>query len=258
MTNQTVNSSPQLYARIAGVLYLVNIACGLFGEIFVRGHLVVAGDAAATAHRIMTSEFLFRCGIAGDLIMHISDVPMAVIFYVLLRPVSRDLSLLAALFGMLQTAILCANKLNLVAVLLLLGGSNYLRAFDSNQLQALASLSLALHEHGFGIGLIFFGVSCIVTGYLMFRSEYFPKALGVLQAIAGVSYLINSFAQILNPSLAGKMFPAIVLPAFIGELATCVWLIVKGVNVSKWNERVRMGPVIGSPTDLYRAGALAG
>jgi len=250
MTNQTVNSSPQLYARIAGVLYLVNIACGLFGEIFVRGHLVVAGDAAATAHRIMTSEFLFRCGIAGDLIMHISDVPMAVIFYVLLRPVSRDLSLLAALFGMLQTAILCANKLNLVAVLLLLGGSNYLRAFDSNQLQALASLSLALHEHGFGIGLIFFGVSCIVTGYLMFRSEYFPKALGVLQAIAGVSYLINSFAQILNPSLAGKMFPAIVLPAFIGELATCVWLIVKGVNVSKWNERVRMGPVIGSPTDL--------
>jgi len=250
MTNQTVNSSPQLYARIAGVLYLVNIACGLFGEIFVRGHLVVAGDAAATAHRIMTSEFLFRCGIAGDLIMHISDVPMAVIFYVLLRPVSRDLSLLAALFGMLQTAILCANKLNLVAVLLLLGGSNYLRAFDSNQLQALASLSLALHEHGFGIGLIFFGVSCIVTGYLMFRSEYFPKALGVLQAIAGVSYLINSFAQILNPSLADKMFPAIVLPAFIGELATCVWLIVKGVNVSKWNERVRMGPVIGSPTDL--------
>jgi len=250
MTNQTVNSSPQLYARIAGVLYLVNIACGLFGEIFVRGHLVVAGDAAATAHRIVTSEFLFRCGIAGDLIMHISDVPMAVIFYVLLRPVSRDLSLLAALFGMLQTAILCANKLNLVAVLLLLGGSNYLRAFDSNQLQALASLSLALHEHGFGIGLIFFGVSCIVTGYLMFRSEYFPKALGVLQAIAGVSYLINSFAQILNPSLAGKMFPAIVLPAFIGELATCVWLIVKGVNVSKWNERVRMGPVIGSPTDL--------
>jgi len=250
MTNQTVNSSPQLYARIAGVLYLVNIACGLFGEIFVRGHLVVAGDAAATAHRIMTSEFLFRCGIAGDLIMHISDVPMAVIFYVLLRPVSRDLSLLAALFGMLQTAILCANKLNLVAVLLLLGGSNYLRAFDSNQLQALASLSLALHEHGFGIGLIFFGVSCIVTGYLMFRSEYFPKTLGVLQAVAGVCYLINSFAQILNPSLADKMFPAIVLPAFIGEFATCVWLIVKGVNVSKWNERVRMGPVIGSPTDL--------
>ena len=250
MTNRTVNISPQVYARIAGVLYLINIACGLFGEIYVRGHLVVAGDAITTAHRIMGSEFLFRGGIAGDLIMHITDVPMTVIFYVLLRPVSRDLSLLAALFGMLQTAILCANKMNLVTVLLLLGGSNYLKAFDPNQLQALASLLLALHEYGFGIGLIFFGVSCIVTGYLMFRSEYFPRTLGVLQAIAGVCYLINSFAQLLSPSLANKMFPAIVLPAFIGELATCVWLIVKGVNLSKWNERVRMGPVIGSPAGV--------
>jgi hypothetical protein len=248
MTSRTVNPSPQVYARIAGVLYLINIACGLFGEIFVRGHLVVAGDAVATAHRIMGSEFLFRCGLAGDVIMHITDVPMTVIFYVLLRPVSRDLSLLAALFGMLQTAILGANKLNLVTVLLLLGGSNYLKAFDPNQLQALASLSLALHQYGFAIGLIFFGVSCMVTGYLMFRSGYFPRTLGVLQGIAGVSYLINSFALILYPSLAAKMFPAIVLPAFLGELATCVWLIVKGVNTSKWNERLRMGPVIESPT----------
>lgn len=248
MTNRTVKTSPQVYARIAGVLYLINIACGVFGEIFVRGHLVVAGDALTTAHNIMGSEFLFRCGIVGDLIMHITDVPMAVIFYVLLKPVSKDLSLLAALFGMLQTAILCANKLNLVTVLLLLGGSNYLKAFDPNQLQALAQLSLVLHENGFGVGLVFFGMSCLVTAYLLFRSGYFPRTLGVLQGIAGVSYLINSFAQLLSPSLAAKMFPAIVLPAFIGELATCLWLIVKGLNVSKWDERIRMGPVIESPT----------
>jgi hypothetical protein len=250
MTNRTVKISAQAYARIAGVLYLINIACGLFGEIFVRGHLVVAGDAVTTAHRIMSSEFLFRCGIAGDLIMHITDVPMAVIFYVLLRPVSKDLSLLSALFGMLQTAILCANKLNLVTVLLLLGGTSSLKAFDPSQLQALASLSLSLHAYGFGIGLIFFGMSCLVAGYLMFQSGYFPKILGVLQVMAGVSYLINSFAQLLVPALANKMFPAIVLPAFIGELGTCLWLIVKGVNASKWDERVRMGPVIESPAGM--------
>jgi uncharacterized protein DUF4386 len=247
MTSRTVKTSPQVYARIAGVLYLINIACGVFGELFVRGHLVVAGNASATAHNIMASEFLFRCGIAGDLIMHLTDVPMAVIFYVLLRPVSKDLSLLAALFGMLQTAVLVANKLNLVTVLLLLGGSNYLKAFDPNQLQALASLSLELHGYGFGIGLVFFGVSCLVTAYLLFRSEYFPRTLGVFQGIAGVSYLINSFAQLLNPALAAKMLPTILLPAFIGELATCLWLIGKGVNVSKWNERLRMGPAIESP-----------
>jgi hypothetical protein len=242
-------SSALVYARIAGVLYLINIACGIFGEIFVRSHLVVAGDAVMTAHRIMGSEFLFRCGIAGDLVMHITDVPMAVIFYVLLRPVSRDLSLLAVLFGMLQTAVLCANKLTLVMVLLLLGNANYLKAFDANQLQALASLSLTLHEAGFGIGLVFFGMSCLVTAYLLFRSEYFPKTLGVLQALAGVSYLINSFTQLLAPTLAVKMFPAIVLPAFIGELGTCLWLIVKGLNVAKWDERVKMGPLIESPSE---------
>jgi Domain of unknown function (DUF4386) len=247
MTERTMRFSPQVYARVSGVLYLINIACGLFGEIFVRGKLVVAGDAVATAHRIMASESLFRYGVAGDLIMHITDVPMAVIFYVLLKPVSRDLSLLSALFGMLQTAILCANKLNLVTVLLLLGGANYLKAFDQNQLQSLASLSLAQHEYGFGIGLVFFGVSSLITGYLMFRSGYFPKALGVLQAIAGVSYLINSFTQILAPALADKMFPAIVLPAFVGELCTCLWLIVRGLNTAKWDERIRMGPIVVGP-----------
>jgi hypothetical protein len=169
MTNRTANVSPQLYARIAGVLYLINIGCGIFGEVFVRGHLIVPGNAVATAHNIMASEFLFRCSVVGDLIMHITDVPITLIFYVLLKPVSKNLALLAAMFSMLQTAVLCANKLNLVTVLLLLGGSGYLKAFDPNQLQVLASLSLAQHDYGFGIGLIFFGVSCLVIGYLMLR-----------------------------------------------------------------------------------------
>ena len=247
MTNGRVRISALAYARTAGVLYLINIAGGIFGEIFVRGHLVVAGDAVATAHRIMASEFMFRCGIAGDLIMHITDVPMTVIFYVLLKPVSKDLSLLCALFGLLQTAILCANKLSLVTVLLLLGDTRYLTAFDPNQRQALASLLLSLHAYGFGVGLIFFGVSCLVAGYLMFRSGYFPKLLGLLQAMSGVCYLINSFGQLLFPALADKVFRVIVMPAFIGEFGTCLWLLVRGLNASKWDERVRMGPVIEGP-----------
>ncbi len=245
----TGKPSALAYARLAGMLYLINIACGMFGEMFVRGHLVAAGDAATTAQNILHSEFLFRCGIAGDLIMHITDIPMTVIFYVLLRPISRDLSLLAALFGMLQTAVLCANKLTLVAVLVLLGNGNALKAIDPNQRHALASLSLTLHDSGFGIGLVFFGMSCLVTGYLLFRSDYFPKTLGILQAIAGVSYLINSFTQLLFPAIARKMFPAILLPAFVGELGTCLWLLVKGLDVAKWDERVRLGPVIKSPAE---------
>jgi hypothetical protein len=247
MSDRRVRISALTYARTAGVLYLINIACGLFGEIFVRAHLVAAGDPLTTAHRIMGSEFLFRCGIAGDLVMHITDIPMTVIFYVLLKPVSKDLSLLAALFGLLQTAILCANKLTLITVLLLLGGPSYLQAFDPNQRQALALLLLSLHEYGFGVGLVFFGMSCLVTGYLMFQSGYFPKLLGLLQAMSGVCYLINSFGQLLVPALTDKVFRVIVMPAFIGEFGTCLWLIVKGLNVAKWDERVRVGPVIEGP-----------
>jgi hypothetical protein len=119
-----------------------------------------------------------------------------------------------------------------------LRGADY-KVFEPNQLQALASLSLALHEYGFGIGLIFFGVRCLVVGYLISRSGYFPKSLGVLQVIAGLCYLINSLALLLAPALANKMFPAILLPAFIGELAMGLWLLVKGVNVPKWDEQVR-------------------
>ena len=233
MPGRNIEDAPQRYARICGLLYLINIACGLFGEVFVRARLLVSGDAMATAHNIMASESLFRLGIAGDLVMHITDLPTTLIFYFLLRPISRDLSLLAALFSMVQTAVLVANKLNLITALLLLGGSKYLTAFSGAQLQALARLSLSLHEYGFAVGLIFFGVSCLIVGYLMFRSAYFPRSIGMLQALAGTCYLVNSFILILLPSLADRV-SAILLLSFLGELATCVWLLVRGVRLSKW------------------------
>jgi hypothetical protein len=219
-------------------LYLFNILAGLFGEVFVRNNLVVAGDAAATAHKIMTSNLLFRSGIAGDLLMHVSDIPMILIFYVLLKPVSKDLSLLAALFNLVQTAVLVANKLTLVAVVVFLGNADYLKAFDARQLQALANACLILHEYGFSIGLVFFGFTCPIIGHLMFKSGYFPKTLGILQFVAGLCYLTHSFVLLLAPELAAKMFPIALLPAFIGELTTCLWLIVKGVNLSKWGQQV--------------------
>lgn len=235
MTNPSVNRTPQLYARVAGVLYLLNILAGLYGELFVRGKLIVAGNAAATAHNIIASESLFRRGIAGDLFMQVTDVPLIVIFYLFLRPVNKDLALLAAVFNIVQTSVLALNKLCLVATLSLLGDASYLQAVEPSQREALASLSLSLHESGFAIGLIFFGFSCLIGGYLMYRSGYFPRTIGVLQFVAGLCYLINSFALFLAPSFAEKLFPGILLPAFVGELATCLWLMVKGINVAKWN-----------------------
>jgi hypothetical protein len=228
--------SPQLYARLGGVLYLAIIALGMFGEMFVRGSLVVPGEAAATANNIEASQLLWRMGIAGDLLMQVLDVPVIVVLYLLLKPVSKSLALLATLINLVQTAVLAANKLNLLVPLFLLENSGYLKEFSSAQLDALSYLAIKAHGFGFGIGLIFFGVACLVRGYLIFRSGYLPKALGVLTLLAGLSYLTNSFALLLAPSFAASIFPAILMPAFIGELALCLWLIVKGVNLERWQQ----------------------
>jgi hypothetical protein len=236
--NLSLDTSPQVYARIGGIAYLIIIIAGLLGEMFVRNAMIVSGDAAATANHIVASPRLWRMGIAGDLIMHVCDAIVMLVLYVLLRTVNRNLALLALLFNLIQTAVLVANKMNLLMPLFLLGDADYLKAFDPKQLQALAYLSVKAHGYGFGVGLIFFGFVCLVNGYLIFKSGFLPKVIGVLMQIAGLSYLINSFALILAPSFANKIFPAILFPSFIGELSLCLWLIIKGVNTVQWKQRV--------------------
>ena len=238
MTVRTHEISPQRYARIAGVLYLLIIAAGIFGEIFVRGKLVVAGDATATASQIMAAPLLWRFGIAGDIIMQLCDIPVMLVFYLLFRPVHKTLALAALLFNLIQTAVLVANKLTLVVPLFLLGNADYLTAFEPAHLHVLAYLLIKTHNYGFGIGLIFFGFTCLVNGYLIFRSGYLPRIFGILMQLAGLSYLINSFALLVVPTFATLISPAILLPPFIGELALCLWLLLKGVNMEAWKKRV--------------------
>ena len=234
----SIERSPQRCARLAGLLYLAIILLGLFGEVYVRGTLVVSGNPAATANGILQSQLLWRAGMASDLLMHVLDVPVIVILYVLLRPVSQTLALLATLINLVQTAVLALNKLNLLLPLLLLDDAAYLKAFSPEQLQVLSYLAIKAHGYGFGIGLIFFGFACLVRGWLIFGSGYFPKPLGVLMFVAGLSYLANSFALLLAPSIAASIFPGVLIPALVGELSLCLWLIVKGVNMKQWAQQL--------------------
>jgi hypothetical protein len=129
--------------------------------------------------------------------------------------------------------------MNLMMPLFLSDNDNYLKAFTQQQLQALSYLSVKAHEYGFGVGLIFFGFECLIDGYLIFRSEFLPRILGVMIFIAGICYLTNSFLLLFSPKLEGLLFPIILGPlAFIGEFSMCLWLIVKGVNMKKWEERM--------------------
>jgi hypothetical protein len=235
-------TSPQRYARVGGVLYLIIIVAGVVGELFVRGSLVVPGNAAATANNILASRYLWRAGIAGDLVMHVCDVGLMLVFYVLLRPVNRNLAMLAVLFNLIQTAVLVANKLNLAVPLFLLADATYLKAFTPEQLQALSYVAIRTHDYGFAFGLIFFGFECVVVGYLIINSGYLPKTLGVLMQVAGVCYVINSFAVLLYPPIGSKLFPFILLPPFVAELSLALWLLVKGVDAAKWSAATMQPP----------------
>jgi hypothetical protein len=212
--------------RLAGSIYLAIIGLGIFGEVFVRGSLVVSGNASSTATSILASQALWRSGIATDLLMHVLDVPLIVFLYLLLKPISKPLALLATALNVVQTCVLVANKLSLVAALLMLKRSVSATAVAPQDLHDLAYVAINLHGYGFGVGLIFFGFACLVRGYLMFHSDFVPRIFGVLLAIAGVSYLVNSFALLLLPTLAAVLFPAILLPAFVGELALSSWLLL--------------------------------
>lgn len=231
-----VKDAPRSYARIAGGLYLLIIAAGLFAE-FVRERFVVPGDAAATAGNITAHAFMFRLGIVADLYTFVSSVALTIILYVLLKPVNRNAALQMLGFNVVQDAIGGVNVLNTYRPLQLLGQAAYLKVFSREQLEAMALLSLNTHSLGFAVGLIFFGGSCLALGYLTFASGFLPRALGVLMAIAGVCYLTNSVAVLLSPRLAAMLFPSILAPAFIGELSFAVWLTVKGVSVARWQEQ---------------------
>lgn len=224
--------SPRLLARIGGALYLIIIAIGLYGEAFVRDRLIVSGNAMATAANLRAHESLWRLHIAAELFLLICAIALLAIFVVLLRPVSRDLVLLAAFFNLVSIGLEAAFAMYLLVALFPLG--NTTGAFTPEQLAAMAGISLKSHANGFGVSLLFFGCFCVTIGLVIFRSGFLPKAIGVLMQIAGACYLINSFALIVSPAFANQLYPAILLPPLIGELSLCLWLLIKGVDSEKW------------------------
>jgi hypothetical protein len=231
---QPLTSSPRLLARLAGLAYLVIIAAGAFG--YTTGAaMIVWHDAAATAGNILASAQMWRAGLAAMLVMLLADVVLACLFYVLFRPVSRTLALLGLALRLVMAAIIGVNLLARLAPLLLLADAGAAAALDAAEAQALALASLRQFEYGFDIALVFFGVDCLVIGWLILRSTFMPRLLGALLALAGLAYLVNSFARLAYPAFDAPF--DILIPAYVAEIALCLWLIVMGVNAAKWREQ---------------------
>jgi hypothetical protein len=222
---------------MAGVLYLINIVGGAFAISIVPAMLLVAGNAAATAHNIQTHELLYRSGLAVHVVVTVTNVPLAMIFYELFKVVNRRLALLDVFFILVATAIEAAGLVNQFAPLVLLGSGPYTSALPAAQLQALAYMPWNLSSIEYSLHTVFFGFDIICMAYLVLRSTFLPGAIGVLLAIDGLAYLIYSFAYFLAPGFAAQLVPWIQFPALIGEGSLCLWLLVVGVNVERWEKR---------------------
>ena len=227
----------QRYARVAGVLFLVSLVAGGFGEAYAPSKIMVVGDAAATAANITNMNFAFRLGFAAFLVESLCDITLVLILYALLSPVSRELSLLAALFGLVGTAVFAVGELFYFAPPLLLGNVAQLHGFSTEQLNALVLLSLRFYSYAGMATTAYYGMSWLVRAYLIFKSDYLPKFLGVLLAIAGAGFVLRNFLLILAPSYASTLLLMFMLPA---GLILAFWLLIKGVDVSKWNAAVKL------------------
>lgn len=241
-------------ARVAGVLYVVIIACGLFAEVAVRSRLIESGDPGATARNILDSPALFRAGVAADIIMFIADVAIAVVLYQLLKPLSRTLSLLAAAFRMTQTAVIALNLLNMFQAQRILDDASYLGALGTEQNETLALLYLDAHKYGYLLGLTFFGVSTLIVAYLALASKQMPRPLGVLLGLAGAGYLIDTFTYFLIPGYGGAASPIVLAPALVAEIWFAIWLLTRGHRL----ERVSSSGVVSDRTMPTDRGRLAG
>src|ERR687883_81835 len=230
-------TGPRQLARIAGALYLINIVLGAFAISVVPAMVVVAGDAAATAQNIQTHELLYRLGLAAHVVVTVTNVPLAVLFFELFRVVNRRLALLDACFILVATAIEAAGLVNQFAPLVLLGSGPCASALPTAQLEVLAYLPSALSGIGYSIAQVFFTFDLLTIGYLVLRSAFLPRVIGVLLAIAGLAYLTYSLANLLAPGFAGNLVPWIQLPSLLGEGSLCLWLLIVGLNAQRWIEQ---------------------
>ncbi len=231
-TKRIGETSPRLKARIAGVVYLLFFLTAI-SVAFFMGKLVVSGDAATTAHNILTHEPFFRLTLLTNLVSIACYIALAALLYHLFKPVNRSLSLVAAFLSLGGCGMLIVGSFCQVVPLVVLGGSKYLSVFNAQQLQALAYMFLGFTDQATNLSLVFFGPFDFLIGYLIFRSTFLPRILGVLMMLAGLGWL-----AFLAPPVANHLSLYIESFGILAEALLMLWLVVMGVNAERWKEQV--------------------
>jgi len=226
-----IETSVKTYSRAAGILLILTMFAGWFGEMYVPS-LMMTGDPTTTADMLRLNDNLFRLGFAAYLVEAFSDILLAWLFYVLLKPVHRELALLSALFGLVSMSLFAVTKMFYFAAPMFLRGSKYLTAFSPHQLDAFASLFLSLYAGLSGLTMLFYGAAWIIRGYLSVRSGYLPRLLGLLMAAAGLGFVAKTITQVLAPVYSTDILLA---PMFLNTLIVAIWMLARGVDRDRWD-----------------------
>ena len=238
-----IETSVKTYCRAVGIFMILTIFGGWIGEVQIPSQFLT-GDAAATAAKLRLDENLFRIGFATYMIEAFSDLVLAWLFYVLLRPVHRDLALLSGFFGIVSMSLFAVTKMFYYSAPLLLK-SKYLTSFSPEQTDSLAGAFMSLYGGLSGLFMLFYGTGWIIRGYLTFKSGYLPRLLGALMIVAGLGFFAKNLTKLLAPAYSSDLLLA---PMFLNAIVVALWMLVKGVDQAKW-DRVARQPLVQPLTD---------
>jgi hypothetical protein len=235
MTTPISETLPTTRGRILAGLYLLVIAGGIVGQAVIADRLVVRDDAGRTAANILANTSVYRLAFTIFMIEMAAQLATTAMFYDLLKPVNRSVARIGAIMGLVGSGIKTMSRLFYYMPLVLLSGVPYLAAFEPAELAAFSLLSIRINSQGAAIALVFFGFETLSRGWLIFRSGFLPRFLGVISMISGLGWLTY-----LWPPLGSRLFTAVALFAIVGVILTAGWLLVRGVDDAKWRERAAL------------------
>ena len=238
MTLSIAETSPSTRGRIVAALYLFVIVTGIIAQAVIADGLIVANDATKTAANIVANKSLYRLGFTIFMLEMVAQVAVSALFYDLLKPVNRSAARVSAIIGITGSGIKTLARLFYYAPLILLSGASYLSVFQPAQLDALSLMFIRINSQAAAIALIFFGFETFIRGWLIFKSEFLPRFLGVFSMIGGIGWL-----TFLWPPLGSQAFIFVALFAIVGVIATTGWLFIRGVDDTKWRARAELAAV---------------
>lgn len=232
MTTQE-NTNPNRTARIAGILYLLLVPLGILGLLYIPNTLFVPGDMATTIDNIRANEFLFRAGIVGAIVAQLVNIAVVLYLYKVLAPASRIAGQLMVIFLLLGVPIAFVNELFHAAILLILNSPDFLSDFSTEQVQSITALFIDLHANGIMVAQVFWGLWLFPMGYMVYKSGYLPRIIGILLMIGCFGYLMDSFIFFFVPDFGITVSEF----TFLGEVLLPLWLVTKGVNLEGWKRQ---------------------